>query len=278
MNPHEANRTAWNEAAVAYERAIDDDVAFLRGGGTSFCTPERAFLQGVAGRVVHLQCAGGRDTLSFLKLGAADVVGVDISDRMIACAEAKSRALDARARFIRADVLDTPHELDGTADWVYTGRGALGWLMDLGAWARVVARLLKPGGTLYVFEGHPIAQVFDMDADHVRLDPEGGDYFAEAPVESRGWPSTYVGDQLPDERCSAKFERLWKMSDIVNAVVSAGLALVRLEEHPDAFWDEFPRLSDDARRRFPNTFSLLARRPCHAWYHTRRNWCHCVTW
>jgi len=257
---HDANRVAWDEAAVAYEGEVDARVAFLRAGGTSFCPPERPFLRGVSGRVVHLQCAAGQDTLSFLGIGASEVVGIDISERMIACAEATGRALGARARWIRGDVLDAPADLDGTADWVYTGRGALCWLMDLGAWAAVVARLLKPGGALYIFEGHPVAALFDTEADEVRLDPDGGDYFRAEPLPSRGWPSTYVGDVLPGER-SLKYERAWKLSDVVNAVVGAGLALVRLEEHPEPFWNEFPRLPDEVRRRFPSTFSLLARRP-----------------
>jgi hypothetical protein len=51
--------------------------------------------------------------------------------------------------------------------------------MDLGDWARVVARLLVPGGRLYVFEGHPLAWIFDVEAAEIRLDPVYGDYFAE---------------------------------------------------------------------------------------------------
>src|SRR5205085_10557739 len=115
-------------------------------------------------RAIHLQCAGGRDTLSLLNLGAHEVVGIDISDEMLACARAKSAALGSPAQWVQCDVLDTPHTLDGSADLVYTGRGALCWMMDLPAWAGVVARLLKPGGRLYVFEGHPLAWVWDPKA------------------------------------------------------------------------------------------------------------------
>jgi hypothetical protein len=45
--------------------------------------------------------------------------------------------------------------LNGTADLVYTGKGALPWVMDLERWAAVIERLLKPGGRLFVFEGAP---------------------------------------------------------------------------------------------------------------------------
>ena len=42
--------------------------------------------------------------------------------------------LGAPARWYRSDVLQTPHELDGTADLVYTGRGALCWLQNMEAY------------------------------------------------------------------------------------------------------------------------------------------------
>ena len=82
-------------------------------------------LHGRCRRAIHLQCAGGRDTLSLWNLGADEVVGVDLSPRMIELAERLTAATGAPARWFRADVLDTPAELDGTADLVYTGRGSL---------------------------------------------------------------------------------------------------------------------------------------------------------
>ncbi len=105
-----------------------------------FCAPGFAYLHDLdqwCKRAIHLQCAGGRDTLSLWNLGAHEVVGVDISERMIAIALAKTERLNAPAAWYHADVLEAPHELDGTADLVYTGRGALCWLMDMDAWAGV---------------------------------------------------------------------------------------------------------------------------------------------
>ena len=40
----------------------------------------------------------------------------------------------------------------GCADLVYTGKGALIWMPDIRAWASDVARLLTPGGHLFVHE------------------------------------------------------------------------------------------------------------------------------
>ena len=265
---HQANRAAWNEAAHQYEQEIEEDVAFLRAGGKNLMAPELRILHDLGTwcqRAIHLQCAGGRDTLSLWNQGAAEVVGVDISDRMIDCARRKSDALGAPATWIRCDLLDTPHELDGTADLVYTGRGALNWLMDIDAWAQVVARLLKPGsGKLFVFEGHPISSIWDPEAAELRFDPNPlyGDYFATTPAVDQGWPIQYIPTEAvpPKEEQSPKYERHWTLADILNALIAAGLVFERLEEYPDQYWDQFPNLPKEIADKLPHTFSLLMRK------------------
>jgi len=81
---HQGNRAAWNEAAAHYESKIERDVAFLAAGDKAFRGPEWTSLADLAGwcqRAVHLQCAGGLDTLSLWKHSAAEVVEIDISER-----------------------------------------------------------------------------------------------------------------------------------------------------------------------------------------------------
>jgi len=265
---HQSNRAAWNEAAHSYVQDIEDDVAFLHAGGKNLLAPELAFLADLGAwcnRAIHLQCAGGRDTLSLWNQGAAEVIGIDISDGMIACARAKSERLGAPASWYCCDILDTPESLDGTADLVYTGRGALNWIMDIEAWARVVARLLKPnGGRLYVFEGHPLDWVWDLAASEIKLnpDPHFGNYFSEDIDMSQGWPVQYLpAESVPAaEKQSAKYERQWTLGQIMNALIKAGLRLERFEEHPDQYWEQFPNLPNELASRLPHTFSLLMRR------------------
>ncbi len=265
---HQSNRRAWNEAAARYEAEVGADVAFLAAGGIDLLAPEQRFLAGLetwCARAIHLQCAGGRDTLSLWNLGAREVVGVDISERMIDCARRKSEALGAPASWYRCDVLETPAELDGTADLVYTGKGALCWLMDLDAWAAVVHRLLRPGGRLYVFEGHPLDWLWDPAAPELRFDPDPryGSYFQREPAADQGWPAQYIPESVvpPVTEQAVKYERQWTLGDIVTALAGAGLLLERLEEHPDCFWPAFPLLPEETLRRLPHTFSLRMRRP-----------------
>lgn len=258
---HELNRIAWNEAAAQYEKEIEADVAFIKSGGMNLEPAEIAILHDLkewCGMAIHLQCAGGRDTLSLLNLGAASVVGVDISQRMIECARRKTAELAAPAEWYACDILETPHSLDGTADLVYTGRGALLWMMDIKAWAAVVKRLLKPGGCVYIFEAHPISYLWRGDVDYYQLE-EGwlGDYFDKRLYESKGFANEYIdGTHLPDQPAS-KFSRLWTIGEVVTALAEAGLRLELLAEHPDDPYPKAHKIPNETLIKLPQSFSLL---------------------
>jgi SAM-dependent methyltransferase len=259
---HAANRQAWDEAAERYEGWFEEAVALIRSGGTNLLPPELeriGDLHGRCRRAIHLQCAGGRDTLSLWTAGADEVVGVDFSPRMLELARRLSGAVGAPARWIEADVLDTPHELDGTADLLYTGRGSLMWLHDLDAWAAVLHRLLAPSGRLVLFEGHPIEWLFDVDEDGHWI-VNDYDYFGGAEA-SRGWAPEYIDAlSIPDERQSWKFARAWTLGEVVTALARADLVLDEVAEHPTDWWGGHADAGPEALGRIPLSFSVVARR------------------
>jgi SAM-dependent methyltransferase len=259
---HSATRAAWDEAAERYERWLDEAIALIRSGGTNLFGAEIELigdLHGRCRRAVHLQCAGGRDTLSLWNLGAAEVVGVDFSPRMLELAERLSSATGAPARWILSDVLDTPHWLDGTADLVYTGRGSLIWLQDLHAWAAVIARLLAPSGRFVLFEGHPIEWLFDAGEDG-RWVATDYDYFA-GPEGSKGWAPEYIDHlSIPDAEQSWKFARAWTLGEVITALLGADLRLERVAEHPIDWWGGHADIRPEDRGRVPLSFSVVGRR------------------
>jgi SAM-dependent methyltransferase len=259
---HAANRAAWDEAAERYEGWFDEAVALIRSGGTNLFGVETELigdLHGRCRRAIHLQCAAGRDTLSLWNQGADEVVGVDFSPRMLELAERLTAATGAPARWILSDVLETPHELDGTADLVYTGRGSLIWLGDLDAWAAVIARLLSPTGRFVLFEGHPAEWLFDVDEDG-RWVATDYDYFGGAEA-SRGWAPEYI-DHLsiaePDQ--SLKFARAWTLGEVITALLRAGLRLEAVAEHPIDWWGGHADVRESERDRIPLSFSIVGRK------------------
>jgi SAM-dependent methyltransferase len=259
---HAANRAAWDEAAERYEGWFAESVEEIRAGrGNLFPTEVQLIgdLRGRCRRAIHLQCAGGRDTLALWNLGAEEVVGVDFSARMLDLAARLAAATHAPARWILADVLDTPRELDGTADLVYTGRGALIWLQDLDGWAAVVVRLLAPAGRFVLFDGHPAEWLFDV-GDDGRWIATDYDYFG-GPEASRGWSPEYI-DRLsiadPDQ--SWKFARAWTLGEVVTALLRAGLRIDELAEHPVDWWGGHADVRPEDRGRVPLSFSVVGRR------------------
>lgn len=259
---HESNRQGWNEGALkGYTPLIDEVIEFIRAGKSNLHPVERTYLADILPKcdlAIHLQCASGRDTLSLLNEGVKRVIGVDISDVHIDNARKISAALNAQAEWYRCDVFDTPSELDGTADLVYTGRGALCWLQDLDAWGRVCARLLRPGGAVSVFEGHPFTWLFDMEAETYQY--SGVNYFSHC-ESGVGWPDTYIGDTgIQPEKQSRKYECIWPVSSVFQALTRAGLTVVHFGEHPEQYWEEFPNLKPELIGKIPNTFSMLAKK------------------
>ncbi len=259
---HESNRKSWNEGALhGYTPEIDNIIKFIRAGKSNLHPVERTYLGGylpTTDLAIHLQCASGRDTLSLLNEGVSRVIGVDISDVHIDNARRISTALNAPAEWYRCDILDTPAQLNGSADLVYTGRGALNWLQDLEGWGQVIARLLKPEGVVSVFDGHPFTWLFKAESTHYEY--SGITYFRHCD-SGAGWPDTYIGDiGIPIEQQARHYECLWPLSSIFQALTRAGLAVVHFGEHPEDYWDEFPNLKPELRGRIPNTFSMLAKK------------------
>lgn len=258
---HENNRQAWNQGAVWYEKKIEKTIEFLRSGKSSVHSVEKLNIGDFHrfGRAIHIQCASGQDTLSLLNEGVGEVIGVDISDKQIENATITAKALNARARFIRSDILDTPHELDGTADLVYTGQGAICWLFDLKSWAKVIARLLKPGGVFHILEQHPALGLIDIDADDFKC--SGLSYF-DYHLEEKDWGENYIGDlSLKEDQKKSRFERAWTMADVFTALTDAGLQVVKFGEHIEDFYNGLPNMKQELKDLLPKTFSMMAIKP-----------------
>ena len=262
---HRDNRAAWNEGAESYTRRREEGVRQLAAGASNLHPVERRNLERFGPlsrwckRAVHLQCASGYDTLSLVLEGVHEVVGVDISDTHIENARWMSEKLNMPARWYCRDVLETPAELDGTADLVYTGRGAVNWLHDIDAWACVAFRVLRKGGVLSLLEDHPASWLFSQEGSS--LEASGLDYFGHAEL-SRGWPDPFIGD--PDKAGrdhTVKHERLWTLADVFQALVEAGFTVNYLGEHPDEYWTAFPNLSQKDKEKLPMTYSVVATKP-----------------
>lgn len=242
----EGTRQAWDQASTKHVREYDDLLAQAR---TAELFPvEQEILAPILRtrpQVVHPQSGHGIDDVALVRAGAAAVVGLDYSTTAVEAAQRRADELDVPCRYLVA-VLPRAPLAGGCADLVYTGKGALIWLVDLTAWAREMARLLRLGGHLFVHEAHPMVPLYSWDTDEPRIRPDR-DYFAEQ----------HVNDTFPGR---GAVERQHTLAQVVMAVVGAGLELAELREHPEPFYR--PDGVDAAvwDGRLPNSYSLLARR------------------
>jgi SAM-dependent methyltransferase len=265
------NRANWDERVGIHLGPRGYDLAELRVGSGRLNGIEEAELPRVEGlRIAHLQCHFGADSLKLAQRGA-EVVGLDFSAPAIFAARslANELGLAGRVRFVCANLYDAlqaipaPHGFD----LVFVTWGAICWLPDIERWARIVAALLRPGGSLYLAEGHPAAYVFD-DATGSSDGMPGlfAPYFSREPVietDSRD----YADPQAKFTNATI-YTWMHPLGEIITSLIGSGMTLDWLHEHDAIPWKMFRILVKDPTGLYrwpdkawlPLAFSLAARR------------------
>ncbi|WP_326540910.1 class I SAM-dependent methyltransferase [Pseudorhodoferax sp.] len=245
-----ANLANWNERADIHVR---DETGFygidaLLAGANLLMPIEAAELGDVAGlRLAHFQCHIGTDSLSLARLGA-DVVGLDFSPAAIAHAQRLAQRCGLTARFVEGSVYDAASLLGTGFDRVFTTWGTVYWLDDIAAWARAVAAVLAPGGKLYFADTHPEVYQFEADASGRLVLRQDFRTAATAPLASDEATSyDGSGQRLQNMRI---YEWLHSPSDILNALIGAGLRIDFVREHEALPWRPYPGMVHGADRLF----------------------------
>jgi 2-polyprenyl-3-methyl-5-hydroxy-6-metoxy-1,4-benzoquinol methylase len=262
------NRDLWDELAPIHAASDFYNVADFKAGGIHLRQYEVEELGDVTGKdLLHLMCHIGVDTLSWARLGAR-VTGTDLSDESIRTARALAEEVGIEARFITSDVYDLPAHLEEEFDVVYMSRGVIGWLPHLDRWGRVVAHFLRPGGTFYISEIHPLAQVFDDKEGTTDL-TLGYPYFSHREPLVQFTKGSYA-DRDADLKHVMTFTWAHDLGDIVTSLASAGLRIDFLHEFPFSEWekpfliraeDGTWRLPPEQSGEIPLSFSLAATKP-----------------
>jgi ubiquinone/menaquinone biosynthesis C-methylase UbiE len=227
MNDHssffEANKQLWNQRTLVHRDSEFYDRAGFKTGKDVLTQIELTELGNVRGKsMLHLQCHFGMDSLNWARKGA-NVTGIDISDEAIKEAQQLNDELGMDAQFICCNVYDLPLHLEEKFDIVFTSYGVIGWLPDMDKWASVVSNFLKPRGTFYMAEFHPVLWMFDDDFTHIRY------YYDNREIIITENQGTYTDRNAA---LSGK-EYSWNhsISEVLNALIGAGLQLEMFNEH-----------------------------------------------
>jgi SAM-dependent methyltransferase len=221
--------------------------------------------------VVHLQCHIGTDTVSLARLGARSVTGLDFSPSALEAAAELSRRAGAVVTWERAGVFAAPERLgEERFDLVYTGIGSLCWLPSVQRWADAVARLLRPGGRLFMREGHPVLWSLSDPRDDGLLVVEYP-YFETSDGTAFHEEISYAGTGPLAEPATVQFNH--GLGEIVTSLLDVGLTITALEEHRSVPWNPLGDLCmpspdlpgeyvlRDGVDRLPMTYTLQAIKP-----------------
>jgi SAM-dependent methyltransferase len=217
-------------------------------------------------RGVHLQCHIGTDTVSLARLGAR-MCGVDFSPAALVEARRLAQVAGVDVDFREADVYLASEVLGrGVFDLVFTGIGALCWLPDIRRWAEVVAALLRPGGRLFLREGHPMLLSLAEIGPDGRLVVEDA-YFERSDPTVIEQSGTYVETGAAFSR---NLTHQWNhgLGEVITALLDQRMLITALVEHDSVPWEALPghmeRLAlgewrlRDRPFRLPHTYTLQA--------------------
>ncbi len=261
MKEIENNKIAWSALSKDHYCYFREQ---LSSGNYDLNAHIRRELGDLSGKkIIHLQCNTGADTICLAKR-AKDVTGVDLVPENIYYAKKLSKDLGVEnARFLEADLMELSQIHKEQYDVVFTSEGVLGWLPDLDVWAKTVRGLLRDDGFFYLFECHPFFDIldgsllkegkFDIKYPYFGKEPEEDDVIGGYASEAKKTVTSYYWTHT--------------LSEIINALLKAGLQLEFFNEYPENCFDlggmEFDpntRLYSypNNREKYPMSFSLKA--------------------
>ncbi|ONM50160.1 class I SAM-dependent methyltransferase [Nocardia donostiensis] len=269
-----ANRANWDDRADVHIRSAMYDVDGFLNDPTDISQVVQNDLSvlaphlpdsGVQDRsLLHLQCHIGTDTISWARLGAIDVHGVDLSPKSLHHAARIAQADGRDIAWVEGDVRFASSLIDRHFDTIVTSAGTILWLPELEHWAQSIHDLLQPGGVFMIRDDHPILGAMEFEPWAITDDYLGG-----------GGARTYEDSGSYTENSAGLIAHVtnheWRhdLGEIVGSLLRAGLSIEALIELPYMDWPAFGDLIPCPQGwtlpaespRIPLNFAIVARRP-----------------
>ncbi|BDD96901.1 class I SAM-dependent methyltransferase [Mycolicibacterium fortuitum] len=269
-----ANRANWDDRADVHARSQMYDVAGFLADPTDISWVVRNDLDvlaphlpetGVKGRsLLHLQCHIGTDTISWARLGARDVHGVDLSPNSLRHAARIAEADGRDITWVEGDARFASSLIHRRFEIVVTSTGTIVWLPELANWARSIHDLLEPDGVFMIRDDHPILSAMDYEPWDIT-----DDYLSGGGARTYDDAGTYTENSAGQITNVRNHEWRHDLSEIVTSLLQAGLVIEALVELPYMDWQAFPALVPcdqgwalpPGAPRIPLNFAVVARRP-----------------
>ena len=255
-----ANRAAWEQVAPIHHthnqaRLIE---SYSKPGFTNLDAVETRRLEalGIAGKdVAQVCCNNGRELISVKNKGAARCVGFDIAQGFIDQGRELAEAGGLDVEFVCTDIYDINDEYATSFDVVTITIGVLGWMPDLDGFFAVVAKLIRPGGALFIYEHHPILEMIEPGEAGAPIVWELS-YFNKEPYVNTSGLDYFGGDKY-DAKPATSFSHT--IAEVIMAGIDNGLAVEHFEEFPhhisNAWWNV-----EKSSLGLPMSYTLILRK------------------
>jgi SAM-dependent methyltransferase len=260
------NKEAWNAYQEDYFRfnlmERPDYFEYFSNGGVDLDAHLAPMLGDVKGLMLLDTCCAcdAVQAFSWHNLGAV-VTACDITDKAVEIASKNAAKMNLAVHFVVADMQTLEPIHDNQYDIVFATYPV--WVQNIDEACKTWNRVLKTGGKLLWHMEHPIIYCIAEDKNGLHI------------IDNYNMPNTemYDGfDGTPLARRQGGFhvdlptaEHFWRISDILNAVCSAGFKIIKVHESTvlnptDMNLDYEPKdLSEKTEMmKLPNEFTVLA--------------------
>ena len=200
--------------------------------------------------VLDLGCGYGHNCVEFVKNGAAKVIGIDISEKMLAVA--KKESADEKITYLNMSMTDI-EKLGEKFDLIYSSL-AFHYVEDFDSFAKVMYNCLNDSGQLLFSQEHPIITATVDGKGHFNKDKNGNRIsytFSDYHRPGKRVTTWYVDGVV-------KYHR--PFSDIINALANAGFVIEQVVEPLPEQWaiEKLPTMAKEYIK--PNFLIVKARK------------------
>ena len=187
-------------------------------------------------RILDLGCGTGERCMDYLKLGATQVTGIDISDKMLAVAQSENS--DPNIVYLKMPMEDIG-SVNDVFDVVISSL-ALHYVDDFSGVVKSVYRLLSDGGIFLFSQEHPFSTCYSGIGDRWTRDENGKKLYANI--------ANYCVERRNDSKWFVEgVQRYHRMfSTIVNTLAETGFRILKMDEPfpTEELVDKYPEYYD----------------------------------
>jgi ubiquinone/menaquinone biosynthesis C-methylase UbiE len=228
---NKANQRYWDAMAPDWRALRDEDQLWRecpRYPELAFDGEALAMIRQYAGDLHSKQACviGSGDNYAAFALAGmgAHVTSADISAQQLAVAQERAALLGMDIAFLRADATELEGIRENEFDLVCSSNGFFVWIAEPAKVFYQVYRILKPGGVYIFYDVHAFLRPWKDQVAPLEMEQP---YTATGPFECEG-------------HGHANYQFHWRISDLINPLLDAGLVLRQVAESPakDArFWE-----------------------------------------